>query len=418
MKKVLLLSALLIVLQFLAIAQKNRNVSSSTPVQTITKEDIERSPFSKNIWEYTTLIPNVQYQHQNIKTNDVDQGKQSQFALDLGANYYVADHIGIGLELISEIDVLKNPNNTESHNSQWMAFANLTYGGSSGSLNYYLRGGIGLGGAKDKFTATNGNSNTDKSDLFGYKLTAGFPIQLNKAVSYFTPELGYHYQREKFDGGTETDTRFGVNLKFETFLFCKEMQCDSKMHHAFSAGAYDQGRSFLGVSTRGMLDFGSVKTEYDNNFPGSKETYSRGNLDLCYKYYVVRDVALGAGVEFGNSVYKSGANNKQTNSNFLFMPMVELNIPSDNPGLSNLFIMAGYGFGSQKGEYNNGINTNTIKYSATDLCAGVGYNFFFHKGLSFTPTIEYDMSTLKNKTTDVKTKYNGVEFGVGVRQFF
>jgi hypothetical protein len=415
MKKILLLSTSIFLLQAAGTAQKNR---STTAVSTISKETIERSPFSKNIWEYNLLMPNLQYSHQNIKTNDIDQGSQSQFALDLGANYYVADHIGIGLELISDVNVTKSPNNSKSNNSSWMAYANLTYGSSSGDFNYYIRGGIGLGGIKDKFTATNGNSTTDKSDLFGYKFSVGFPIQLNNGVSYFTPELGYRYQREKFDGGTETDNRFGVNLKFETFLFCKEMQCDSKMHHAFSSGAYDQGRSFLGVSTRGMVGFGSVKTAYNNNFPGFKETYSLGNLDACYKYYVVRDLALGAGVEFGNSVYKNGSSSKSTSSNFLFMPMVELNAPSDNPGLSNLFAMAGYGFGMQKTEFKNGNNTNTVKYSVSEFCGGLGYNFFIHKGLSFTPTVAYDMSSFKNKTTDIKTKYGGVEFEIGFRKYF
>jgi opacity protein-like surface antigen len=416
MKKLLFLSTSIFLGYSMVFAQ--HNPTSSTPVQNISKEDIERSPFSKHIWEYTILVPNIELSHQNIKTNDVDQGKQTNFALDLGANYYVADHVGIGLELLTDMNVFKSPNSSKSNNSSWMTFANLTYGTSSNGFNIYARAGIGIGGVKDKYTAPNGNTTTDKEDLFGYKISVGVPIQLNHGVTYFTPEAGYHYQRAKFDGGTETDTRFGVNLKFETFLFCKEMQCDHKMNHAFSSGAYDQGRSFLGVSTRGMVDFGNVKTEYSNNFPGSKETYSRGDLDLCYKYYIVRDVALGASVEFGNSVYKNGSNSKQTSSNFLFMPMVELNMPSDNPGLSNLFVMAGYGIGSQKTEYVNGNNTTTTKYSASEFCGGLGYNFFIHKGLSFTPTIAYDVSTSKNKSNDVKTKYSGVEFGAGFRQFF
>lgn len=415
MKKALLLSGCILLWHAAVIAQKTRSVPAS--VTAISKENIERSPFSKNIWEYTILMPNVQFNHHNIESNGVDQGKQSQFALDLGANYYVADHIGIGLQLVSDVNVLKSANNSKSNNSSWMTYANFTYGTTINDFNFYLRGGVGIGGAKDKYTPPTGNSDTDKSDLFGYKLTAGFPIQLNQGVTYLTPELGYRYQREKFDDGTETDTRVRLGLKFETFLFCKEMQCDSKMHHAFSTGAYNQGQSFLGVSTKGMFSSGTLKTVYTNNFPDDKETYSRGNLDLYYKYYVVRDLALGASFDFGNSVYKNGSS-KQTSSSFSFMPMFELNMPSDNPGLSNLFLTGGYGFGSQKLEYKTGSNTSTNKYSTTDLCAGVGYNFFFHKGLSFTPIIGYDMLTSKDKTTDIKTKYSGVEFELGVRHFF
>ncbi len=420
MKKFILLTSI-ILLYVQGFAQKKPvETRTAAPVQNISREDIQRSPFSKGIWELTATIPDLQYIHKNIKTNGVDQGSLSNFALDLGTNYYVADHIGIGVELLSSINVFKSPNNSDQHNSSWMTYANFTYGTTSDkTFNIYGRAGIGLGGGKEKYTAPNGNTTTDKSDLFGYKLSVGFPIQLNRGVTYFTPEFGYRYQRDKFGGITETDNRFGLNLKLETFMFCKEMQCDAKMHHAFSHGAYEQGRSFLGVSTRGSIDFGSVKTEYTNNFPGSKQTYSNGDLDFCYKYYVVHNLALGAGLQFGSSVYKnSAANAKQTSSNFLLMPMVELNMPSENQALNNLFVMGGYGFGSQRTEYKTGNNTSTTKYSTTDLCFGIGYNFFFHQGLSFTPAFEYDMATSKDKTTDIETKYRGPELELGIRKFF
>jgi len=115
-------------------------------------------------------------------------------------------------------------------------------------------------------------------------------------------------------------------------------------------------------------------------------------------YYIVNNLALGASLDFGTATYKNDAsNNKQTIGSFSFMPMLELNMPGDNKGLNNLFVRAGYGFGTQRTEYTSGNTTNTTKYTTTDFCVGLGYNFFFHKGLSFTPIFDYDMATSKEK---------------------
>ncbi|MEP6675616.1 MAG: hypothetical protein ABJA78_10685, partial [Ferruginibacter sp.] len=122
-------------------------------------------------------------------------------------------------------------------------------------------------------------------------------------------------------------------------------------------------------------------------------------------------------VGFSDNSSKNNGN-KQTGSALNFEPMFELNMPSTSQALNNLFVRSGYGFGSQRSEYTTGATTTTTKYSTTTFCAGLGYNFFFHKGLSFTPIFEYDINTQKNKTSDVKTKYDGIDFSFGFRKFF
>jgi len=417
MKKILLLLTVTLLLQQLLPAQRTK--TQSTAVKAITKEDLDASPFSKGKWEFTITKPYLDFSHQEVKLNGNSQRKQGNLDLDLGANYYVANGIGVGIEIDASFNPIKYNNGAKQHTNRWMAGANFTWGTPiSSNFNFYARAGLGFGGVTDKYTPVSGNSTTDKSDLFGFKFAAGFPIQLqNDQPVFFTPEFRFRSLREKFDGGTETDNRFGFGVKLGTYLFCREMQCDSKVKHAFSLDAYDQGRSYLGVTTKGMFNFGSVKTEYNNNFPDDKDDYSNADLQVNYMYYVINDLAVGLNIDAGSSTYKNGSANKSNTSSFTFMPMLEFNIPVE-PALHNLFIRGGYGFGSAKTEYTIGSITSTTKYRTTDFCAGLGYNFFFHKGLSFTPIVEYNIGTSKNKTTDNEEKYNGIEFGFGVRKFF
>jgi len=420
MKKFILINCI-IFLFFTGIVQAQRRSvesKSTAPVTTVSKNDVEVL-FNKGKWEYHLNRQDLGYSHSSIKTNGMDQGHQSDFKLNLGTNYFVADNIGIGLELNTDFNSYKNT--TKQTGDSWMTYANFTYGKACHhNFNFFARAGIGLGGNTSKYTPITGSSTTDKSNLFGYKVDVGFPIRIDKEEPiYFTPKIGYRYLQDKFDGGTETDDRFCFGFDFETYLFCKEMECDSHLHHALSTGMYDQGNSFFGVTTRGRFDFGNNTTKYDNNsFAPTKEKYSIQDLDANYMYYIVHDFALGVDLGFNNNVYKTAASNtKQTNNSFNFMPMFNFNIPSENQGLNNLFIMGGYGFGSAKNEYTSGTTSNTTKYSTTDFCAGLGYNLFFHKRLAFDIGAEYDISTSKNKTTDVKTKYSGLELSCGIKTF-
>ena len=420
MKKFLLLSGgIFLFFQTVLTAQRTRTETTAAPIKSISKEDISSLPFSRGQWEFNITRENLGWSHQDIKINDVGHGSQSQFSINLGTNYYVAKNIGFGLELDASLNTIKD--NSKQTNNSWMTYANFTYGiPVNNDFNFYVRGGIGIGGADSKYTAPGGQTTNDKSDLFGYKFCAGFPIRLEKSSPlYLTPEFRYSYQREKFDNSTETDNRFGFGLKLETFLFCRQMECDAHSGYALSHNCYRQGRSYLGVNTRGMMSFGDTKSAYTNNYPGTKENYTLGNLEANYMYYIVNNLSFGAGIDFGSSLYKNSAgNSRQSSTSFSFMPMVQFNIPSTSQGLNNLYLKGGYGFGMDRSEFKSGNNTNTNKYSTTDFCMGLGYNFFFSKGLSFTPMLSYDMSSSKNKDTGIKEKYNGPEISIGIEKFF
>lgn len=417
-KYILVFSFFLFMINGWLTAQKIRKESPS-PTTTISAQDVERLPFSKRTWEFTITKPNLAFSHQQIRGNGVSQGSQSNLLIDVGAHYYVVDNLAAGIEVIMNNNTSKNNGNKQVFNS-WMSYADVTYGRNLGGIvNIYARAGVGVGNATFKYTPVYGPETKNKSDLFGYKFNIGMPIRLD-GNAYLTPEIGYWYNREKFDGGSENDNRFGLGLKLETFLQCDDAAREAARSYRSQHQMYTPGSSFLGISTEGGFYFGDTEIKYDNNFPpASKQKYSLADLSLSYNYYFIKNLSGGLNVNFSNSVYKNSMSDyRQTNTNFSVTPMLELNMPVENHTLNDLFIRGGYSFGTQKSEYRMGAFNNTTKYSVGNLCVGLGYNFFFKKKLSITPVFEYDWTTYNDKDNDQKEKYNGPNFSVGVRKFF
>jgi len=421
MKKYLLLfSFFLFMANGWLTAQKT---GKETPLRTTTvsAQDIEKLPFTKRTWEFTITKPNLAFSQKQVKVNGIDQGSQTNFILDVGAHYYLIDNIAAGVEVIMSNSTSKNNGNKQVLKT-WMSYVDLTYGLNINSgINIYARAGVGVGGATFKYTPVYGPNSNNKSDLFGYKFNIGSPIRLEpNGNAYLTPEIGYWHNREKFDGGTETDNRFGLGLKLETFLQCDDAARESARNYRSQHQMYSPGSSFLGISTEGGFYFGDTEAKYDNNFPPpSKQKYSLADLSVSYNYYFLKNLSGGLNVNFSNGVYKNSMSDyRQSNLNFTVTPMLELNMPVENHTLNDLFIRSGYSFGTQKSESRMGMFNNTSKATMGSLFLGLGYNFFFKRRLSLTPVFEYDWTTYNDKDNDQKEKYNGPNFSVGVRKFF
>lgn len=401
-------------------AQKIKKERTTSSVSKVSAEELNKMPFTQRNWEFIITKPNLAFSHQNIRANGIDQGSQTNFLLDVGTHYYVVDHFGIGAEFYMNNSTAKNNGNKQTQ-STWMGYVDFTGGiNVTSDVNFYARFGVGTGGVVNKYTPSVGQSTKNKSDLFGYKFSLGGPIRLERnGNTYLTPEIGYFYNREKFDGGTETDNRFGLGIKLETFLSCDKASCEATSSYRTLHDMYAPGRSFLGVSTDGGFYFGNTTTKYNMNLPVSKLKYSQVDLSVNYNYYFIKNLSGGLDINFSNSVFKNSMTDyRQTNTAFSIAPMLELNLPVENHSLNDLFIRGGYSFGALRSEYKSGNFTNTTKYSVGNFCAGLGYNFFFKKGLSLTPIFEYDWTTYKNKDNDQKEKYNGPDFSIGVRKFF
>lgn len=421
MKKIVFLFTILIIIcQSNLEAQRNKQLlekSTSSSTQ-FSQKELERIPFSRGVWEIATLKPNLQASRSDVEFNGNDAGSLSNFFFDAGANYYVADGFGVGAELLYNVNTSKN-NSTKTVNTNWMTFANLTYGiNVNKDLNVYARFGAGVGGVVNKYTATNGNTTKNTADLTGLKFAIGGPIRIDRNF-YFTPELGWRRNREKFDGGVEIENRFGVNLGFTSFLGCSKASCDDTRDYRKQHTMYQPGRSFLGVSTLGGFNFGNNKIEYDNNTPDVEQNYTGYDLSANYNYFVARDFAIGLGGSISGSHWKSDMTNSSNKYfGFLFGPMVQWNIPSQNHFVNDFFLVAGAGVGTRRTENKSGTFSSTIKYNTSDVYGGIGHNCFFSRKLALTTTLQYDWFTVKNKENDNKEKFNGLNLTVGINKYF
>jgi hypothetical protein len=256
--------------------------------------------------------------------------------------------------------------------------------------------------------------------LFGFGAEVGFPIQLvTGSNTYLVPQFGWHHTTYKYGDNKEKNSQVTLGLNFQSYLFDKEIKCDSKQGHSLSKNWYKAGSSYIGYYTRGSLDIGSTKTE-DIQLPnGYKENFTNTDLKLNYVYYPIDYFGVGAGISFMNQVQKSdnNSNNSKTSySAFSFMPQIVGHIPAENC-FRNMFLQAEGCFGSQKYEYAFS-SSSSEKYSLSGYGVYLGYNAAFAEHLAFTTMAGYKSRTTKNKDSDDKYKERGISIRSGIRFFF
>ncbi len=186
---------------------------------------------------------------------------------------------------------------------------------------------------------------------------------------------------------------------------------------------YNRGHSYLGILTEGLLAFGSLKREFKDNYPDSKQTYSQENFSVQYMYYILNNVAFGVdlGLHFATYKYPGYLNmeHKQSLRNFSVAPMLELNMPVKNPALRNFSMRAGFGYGTQRSEIKEGnITTKLDKYTLTGFHFGGNYNFIFTPKLALRLGLEYNIDNIKYMPSDEKEDYSGPRALLGIIKFF
>ena len=404
----LLTSAIFVSAQPLLIEKK-----TASPVLAVGSMDTGYTPFARGNWQYL-LRRNAGYSYMKYSQNGQKLGHQNSLGFNLGANYFVKQGLGVGLEL----DAMWQGSHytTDNTSSRWMVYGDIMYGRPlSQNFNLYGKLSVGLGGEHTSYKAGSvSSSSTD--NLFGYKIAIGAPIRLfNKGPIYLTPQLSYDYCHTSFDGGSEKDNGLRFGLSFEAYMGCSDHMCDS--HHGFSLSKniYQPGTGFIDFTSRGRFGFGTEKTTYSGST--QQENYSSESVKFGYSYYVLRNIAIGGSLELGGSSQKDkNSNYKVTGSDWMITPMVTLNLPVDN-GWNNSFLQAGVGFGSEKTTVNSGSSSSSDKTNIFKYYALVGYNNFFGKRLAFTPRIGYEWNTYKDTDTGIKQKGNGIEIEMGVRLF-
>jgi hypothetical protein len=390
--------------------------TSSSPASTITSREINNIPFARGSWEYL-IRQNVEYHYFKNTQEGQSYGHQNEFRIDIGADYFVANRIGIGLDF--DADWTGYHYQSDNTSSLCMAYGNIMYGiPVNQNFNIYGKAAIGYGTQTIKYKSS-GTSTSTKDNIYGYKLAVGTPIRFfERGPVYLTPQVSWNYLSTSFDGGKEKDNGLRVALGFEAYMGCRDFMCDC--HHGFSLSKniYQPGTSFFDFDTRGNFGFGTLKTTYSGSSAGSQQqNYSLESIGLGYDVYILHNIAIGGRVEIGGNSQKDKTTNiKSTTGRWMITPMVEFNLPVNN-GWNNTFLKAGVGFGSEKNSTSGSSISSSLKYNIFSYYTLIGYNDFIAKRLAFTPKIGYEWNSFKNTTTDIKQKSSGLQLEFGMRLF-
>ncbi|MFT3910456.1 MAG: outer membrane beta-barrel protein [Ferruginibacter sp.] len=418
-KNLILLLSILLSTFFSSTAQTKTTTKKSSPANAITNYGL---PYDKNKWQFYIATENLGYSHTRRKYDGATLGKQGDLLLSLGTNYFFMKGLALGLSLDTRFTTVKDDNSKQTSNT-WIAYANLTYQtGLAKNLGFLARAGVGAGSGTSKYTSNvTSYTNKEKVNEFGYKFHIGFPIGIDRnGPSYITPLLTYQHLRDKVDNGSYTGNYFLFNLGLESYLSCKQTSCDGHSGERISNSSYNQGSSYIGITSGGVVSFGTVKSK-NNNYPGDdyEQKDSRQQVAASYMYYILNNLAVGADLDLLHALSKDkNSKNKSTATMIGITPMVEFNMPVKNSSLHNLSLRGGIGFGSVRNEDTNGFSSNVDKHSFFKYRIGLAYNIPFTPKLALRWGVEYESIKYKNKATKISQTYNGPQAIVGVIKFF
>ncbi|MBL7740318.1 MAG: hypothetical protein JNK14_13970 [Chitinophagaceae bacterium] len=392
-------------------------ISGMVSGQIVSIEDEARGAgiFSKGV-NRIVMERNIDFTTFKTKFDGVNTGRSNSWQLHAEGSRFLIDGFAIGGDIDVNATGWRPVSNNDVLVRNWMVTPHALYGKSlSGTINIYGKAGVGFGSNKT-INETPSGSTTNKANLFSYSLTAGLPFLAKKGSNtYLTPYVSYRHITYDYDDGKEKVNRLSAGIKLELYSPCSEMRCDRKNGYALTKSMYDQGSSYIGYYSRGMIAFGSSETEYDNFPDTDKENFTDGSLKLDYVYYIADNFGVGAGLNIKGEVQKSDDNNyKFTTTGLTFSPQFVVNMPVDN-WARNFFLQGEGSFGSQKTVFDFGSASNEDKYGVAGFGAYIGYNTLFGKNTSFTYMVGYLSETIKDKDNDQKEQYNGLNFQAGLR---
>jgi opacity protein-like surface antigen len=177
------------------------------------------------------------------------------------------------------------------------------------------------------------------------------------------------------------------------------------MASTFAAFAqYNQGRMLVG----GSFEL-STKTEKTRN--GSQTTTDGTqtvfNVSPRFGYFVIDNLAIGAGVGLQLTKWNSKANGNDYNaSSISFQPFARYYLPV------NVFFHGEFGIGTTHVNYDD-INNDEYQYNTINLALGAGYAFFLTDNVAVEPMLSYRFSRGKEDDDDEKDIASGLFLSVG-----
>jgi outer membrane protein len=189
------------------------------------------------------------------------------------------------------------------------------------------------------------------------------------------------------------------NLLLTTFLLLSAMLVDAQI---------SRGTMMIG----GSVEFNSekYKTE-ENGQTDTNVTSTSFTLSPEFGYFVVDNLALGAGIGLYNTVSKNNAaDSKNVNTGIAVTPFVRYY-------LGNVFFHGQAGFGSGKNNYERPGFESEGKSSFTNWNLGAGYAIFLNDNVAIEPTLGYQSSAVKYDGSDEKSITGGLYLRVGIQVY-
>ncbi len=170
---------------------------------------------------------------------------------------------------------------------------------------------------------------------------------------------------------------------------------------------FSQGNFLVGGMTNLSTTFETNKVKSGGTTTTVSKTTSF-SLQPQGGYFVIDNLAAGAGIGLSTSTTKfDGTNNKDGSNQLVFAPFGRYYF-------DKLYVQGAFQFGSAKSKATSGGTTTTTKFSVGGWSILGGYAFFISDAISLEPQVGYASQSLKVKNTNAKSIDSGIVIGIGL----
>ena len=178
---------------------------------------------------------------------------------------------------------------------------------------------------------------------------------------------------------------------------------------AMSSGAYAQftkGTIMAGGSLGASFDTNKTEAGNTTTTTGTTNTV---NFFPQVGYFVIDNLAVGAGIDlYSTTTKQKGSNNKTTTSTTSFAPFARYYY-------QKFYGQFAFNVGSGNFKNTNGNVTTDNKYTSTGLNLAVGYAYLLDEHVAVEPQIGYATSSNKFKTSGSKNISSGLFINIGLQ---
>jgi hypothetical protein len=175
---------------------------------------------------------------------------------------------------------------------------------------------------------------------------------------------------------------------------------------------FNQGRYLVGGSLGFSTTTSKSKTDNSTNTQSHSTSFF---LSPNVGYFVIDNLAVGAGLGLSVGTSKGDGNNtsKNTSTSVTLSPFVRYYLDQ------GIFFQGQVGFGSSSNKYKEtGSNTTiTTKNGVFNWALAAGYAYFLNDFVAVEPMVGFRSQSSKNKDLDVKSINSGIFLNVGLQVY-